>query len=75
MSFWVRSQDKKNLVEIERFMVAGNKVKGSSKLMALGMTLGKYSSNERAHAVIDSIQRKITSAAGLHIFFEMPQEM
>lgn len=75
MSFWVRSQDKRNLVEIERFIVAGTKVKGYSRLMSLGITLGKYSSNDRAMSVLESIQKKISAAAGEHIFYEMPGEM
>ncbi|MCK5056953.1 MAG: hypothetical protein KAT34_09880 [Candidatus Aminicenantes bacterium] len=75
MSFWVRSQDKKNLVVVDRFVIAGNKIKGYSQLTPLGITLGKYSSKERARAMLDTLQSKISSAPGLHIFYEMPREM
>lgn len=75
MSFWVRSQDRKNLVVVDRFLIAGNKIKGYSQLTPLGITLGKYSSNERARTMLDTMQSKINSAPGLHIFVEMPREM
>jgi hypothetical protein len=75
MSFWIRCQDKKQLVVIERFIVAGSKVKGYSPLVPLGITLGKYGSNERARAMLDTLQSKISSAEGMHIFYEMPREM
>ncbi|MCK4762466.1 MAG: hypothetical protein KAW12_09735 [Candidatus Aminicenantes bacterium] len=75
MSYWVRTQDKKNLVQLERILLNGKKVKGYSQMHPLGITLGSYGSEDRAAGVVDAMQGKIGSAAGLHIFFEMPREM
>lgn len=72
MSMWIRTQDKTRLAKLDSIQLTGKKIKGFSQFHALGLTLGKYESEESAASALDSLQSKIKSESGYHMVFEMP---
>lgn len=75
MSIWVRTQDKKWLVEVESIQISGEKIKGFNSVHAGGVILGKYSSEKSAVSVLNSLQNNLKSETGFRLVFEMPPEM
>ncbi|NIM16221.1 MAG: hypothetical protein GTO45_29805 [Candidatus Aminicenantes bacterium] len=75
MSIWVRTQDKKWLVEVDSIQISGQEVKGFNNVHADGVILGKYSSEKSAVSVLNSIQNNLNSETGIHVVFEMPPDM
>lgn len=78
MGLWIRNQKRQGLRLVRNLAVKGKKVVGYTMSGALAApdqsTLGKYGTEERAMAVLDSIQRKIESSSGGVAVFEMPKE-
>ena len=72
MSVWIRTQDKERLVKIESIQLSGRKLKGLSPLHPMGITLGKYESEESAASAMENIQGSIKKATGCNILVEMP---
>lgn len=72
MSLWIRTQDKMRLVKLDSLQLTGKKIKGFSQFHALGLTLGKYESQESAASALDSLQSKIKGETDYHTVFEMP---
>ena len=78
MELWIRSQNRKGLKLVRNLTVRGKKVVGYTLSMGIGApdqsTLGEYETEERAMAVLDSIEKKIEgSLAGIAVF-DMPKE-
>ena len=84
---WIRTQDKKHLVQCKGFSIVNNTIIGE-----YGEWLGAYSTEEKALKVLDMIQKRICDIEGMrlkvimlngdnrHIFitegyvFQMPQD-
>ncbi len=79
MNLWIRSQDKKNLINCARIWIEGsgiryketNYVRGSTYDYNNDYVLGEYSSKQRALEVLDAIQYALSTKNEL---FEMPEE-
>ena len=73
---WIRSQDKKILMEIKKIEIARNKVivgfNGNFE------TLGEYSTEEKALKVLDMIETHLEhleyKVSGREIIFQMPAD-
>ena len=59
MDLWVRSQDREDLIKVDRLAVNDNRIEANFKLFYSGcdyLVLGIYETNERALEVLDEIQ-------------------
>ena len=59
---WIRSQDKKRLIDAEMIEICDNRIFVSelpSEMITSGICVGKYGSEERAIEVLDEIQENI----------------
>ena len=59
MDLWIRSQDKTNLIKVDRLDVSENKIEANLKFHYNGcnyVVLGEYATKERALEVLDEIQ-------------------
>ncbi len=76
---WIRSQDRKSLLEIEDVEVDSiNQVWGIDKLLGKYSMLGEYSTSEKALIVFNEIQDELDSEefyiTDLPDVYEMPQD-
>lgn len=76
---WIRSQDRKSLLEIEDVEIDSiNQVWGIDKLLGKYSMLGEYSTSEKALIVFNEIQDELDSEefyiTDLPDVYEMPQE-
>lgn len=76
---WVRSQDRKSLLEIEDVEIDSiNQVWGIDKLLGKYSMLGEYSTSEKALIVFNEIQDELDSEefyiTDLPDVYEMPQD-
>lgn len=85
---WIRSQDKEELVNVQRLSVIDKRVVAVNSEKDGDYTyLGKYESKERTLKVLDNIQQQIISATSsdniyddgqtinhYEVVFEMPKE-
>jgi hypothetical protein len=63
MDLWVRSQDKENLLKIDRLDINDNTIMANMKKHYSGcdyIILGEYNSSIRTFEVLDEIQERIT---------------
>jgi len=78
MELWIRNQNRKGLMSVRNITVKGKKVVGYTVSMGIGAsdqsTLGEYETEERAMAVLDSIEKKIESSPVRIAVFDMPKE-
>ncbi len=78
MELWIRSQNRKGLKLARNLAVRGKKVVGYTLSMGIGApdqsTLGEYETEERAMAVLDSIEKKIEGSLARIAVFDMPKE-
>ncbi|WP_368489290.1 hypothetical protein [Clostridium sp. BJN0013] len=59
---WIRSQDKKRLIDAEMIEICDNRIFVSelpSEMITSGICVGKYGSEERAVEVLDGIQNAL----------------
>lgn len=75
MDLWIRSQDKEQLLQVERLFLR-DKMICTNISEVLGWTLlGEQSSKERALEVLDEIQNKLeTINEVITYIYEMPKE-
>ena len=77
MELWIRNQNRKGLRSVRSIAVKGRKVVGYTMSIGIGApdqsTLGEYETEERAIAVLDSIEKKIKSSFVISVF-DMPKE-
>ena len=76
---WIRSQDRKSLLEIEDVEIDSiNQVWGIDKLLGKYSMLGEYSTSEKALIVFNEIQDELDSEefyiTDLTDVYEMPQD-
>lgn len=76
---WIRSQDRKSLLEIENVEIDSiNQVWGIDKLLGKYSMLGEYSTSEKALIVFNEIQDELDSEefyiTDLPDVYEMPQD-
>lgn len=76
---WIRSQDRKSLLEIEDVEIDRiNQVWGIDKLLGKYSMLGEYSTSEKALIVFNEIQDELDSEefyiTDLPDVYEMPQD-
>ena len=76
---WIRSQDRKSLLEIEDVEIDSiNQVWGIDKLLGKYSMLGEYSTSEKALIVFNEIQDELDSEEfyiiDLPDVYEMPQD-
>lgn len=76
---WIRSQDRKSLLEIEDVEIDSiNQVWGIDKLLGKYSMLGEYSTSEKALMVFNEIQDELDSEefyiTDLPDVYEMPQD-
>ena len=76
---WIRSQDRKSLLEIEDVEIDSiNHVWGLDKLLGKYSMLGEYSTSEKALIVFNEIQDELDSEefyiTDLPDVYEMPQD-
>ena len=60
MELWIRSQDRENLLKVDRLDVNDNKIQANFKAYYSGcdyLIIGIYESNDRALEVLDEIQK------------------
>ena len=78
MELWIRNQNRKGLKSVRNIAVKGRKVVGYTMSIGIGApdqsTLGKYETEERTMAVLDSIEKNIESSPGRIAVFDMPKE-
>jgi len=78
MELWIRNQNRKGLKSVRNIALKGKKVVGYTMSIGIGApdqsTLGKYETEERTMAVLDSIEKKIESSPGRIAVFDMPKE-
>ena len=56
---WIRSQDKTDLIKSDYIVIIKNEIRASANLDGFLITIGKYSSQEKALKVLDIIQECI----------------
>ena len=56
---WIRSQDKTDLIKSDYIVIIKNEIRASANLDGFLITIGKYSSQEKALKVLDMIQECI----------------
>ena len=76
---WIRSQDRKSLLEIEDVEIDSiNQILGIDKLLGKYSMLGEYSTSEKALIVFNEIQDELDSEefyiTDLPDVYEMPQD-
>ena len=76
---WIRSQDRKSLLEIEDVEIDSiNQVWGIDKLLGKYSMLGEYSTSEKALIIFNEIQDELDSEefyiTDLPDVYEMPQD-
>lgn len=79
MNLWIRSQDKRNLINCARIWMEGGGITHKETYYICGSThdydnswiLGEYSSKQRALEVLDIIQYKLKAKSEV---FQMPEE-
>lgn len=76
---WVRTQDKKRLINVNEIYIDANVIKANYKEYYSGceyVFLGEYSKEERAIEILDEIQEKIEYYLDdkLSTIYEMPEE-
>ena len=55
----IRSQDKTDLIKSDYIVIIKNEIRASANLDGFLITIGKYSSQEKALKVLDMIQERI----------------
>lgn len=76
MELWIRSQDRKLLVKINRIDVDGYRIQGNHSDIDY-VTLGNYKNEERVLEILDEIQRYlviINDSDNYFYVYEMPKE-
>ena len=73
---WVRSQDKKTLVKVDKLIIAYDTDEKIYEIHNVYDSLGVYKSKERALEVLDEIQEFImmSKTTQLTTIYEMPKE-
>ena len=87
MGIWIRSQDKKSLIQCKNLHIGILIVKGYAILDGIGnLVLGSYETEERAIEMIDEIQNKILHSQDIEftksgfscnngvLFYQMPEK-
>ena len=76
---WVRSQDKKTLVKVDKLIIAYDTDEKIYEIHNVYDSLGVYKSKERALEVLDEIERLISSLSSKQSYiyypiYQMPNE-
>ena len=72
MKLWLRTQDRKRVMEIDNIYLKGNSLKFINQQYPFGLVLGKYKEPGKAQSVLDTIYSKLNSSTGSDCIFEMP---
>ena len=76
MDLWIRSQDKTNLIKVDRLDVSENKIEANLNFYYNGcnyVVLGEYATKERALEVLDEIHGCIQTNAGFEMYSNLGQ--
>jgi len=74
MKLWIKTQDKKRIMEIDNITMKGGSLKFVNQQYPFGVLLGKYKDQEKAQTILGTIFSKLNSAAGSDCVFEMPED-
>jgi len=74
MKLWIRTQDKKRVLEVDNITLKGGSLKFVNQQYPFGILLGKYKDTSKAQTILDSIFSKLNSSAGNDCTFEMPED-
>ncbi|MEN8221888.1 MAG: hypothetical protein ABFR36_01405 [Acidobacteriota bacterium] len=74
MKLWIKTQDKKRIMEIDNVSIKGNSLRFFSQQNPFGILLGKYKEPGKAQTILDTIFSRLNSAAGSDCVFEMPED-
>ena len=74
MKIWIRTQDKKRLVEVDNITLKGSSLKYVNQQYPFGILLGKYRDGAKAQSVLDTIFTRIKVAGQDDCVFEMPED-
>ncbi len=72
MKLWIKTQDKKRILEIDNISMKGSSLKFVNQQYPFGILLGKYKEPAKAQSVLDTIYSKLNSSTGSDCIFEMP---
>lgn len=74
MKLWIKTQDKKRVVEIDNILIKGGTLKYVSQQFPFGVLLGKYKDHDKARSTFDTLFSRLNSAGGNDCVFEMPED-
>ena len=74
MKLWIKTQDRKKIVEIDNISIKGGALKFVNQQYPFGVLLGKYKDPEKAQTIIETIFSKLNSSGGNDCVFEMPED-
>ena len=84
MELWIRSQNREDLIKVDRLAVNDNRIEANFKLFYGGcddLVIGVYETNERALEVLDEIHKLIKNASNSSnmmfpttLCYNMPEE-
>jgi len=74
MKLWIKTQDRKRILEIDNISLKGNTLKFVNQQYPFGIVLGKYKDRDKTRAIMDTIFSKLNSASGNDCVYEMPED-
>ena len=74
MKLWIKTQDKKRILEIDSVSLKRNTLKFINQQYPFGIVLGKYKDTSKAQTVLDTIFSKLNSASGNDCVYEIPED-
>ena len=74
MKLWIKTQDKKRILEIDNISLKGNTLKFMNQQYPFGVVLGKFRDEAKARTVLDTIFSKINSNSGSDCIYEIPED-
>ncbi len=74
MKLWIKTQDRKRILEIDNISLRGNTLKYINQQYPFGIVLGKYKDRDKAQIVIDTIFSRLNSASGNDCVYEIPED-
>ncbi len=74
MKLWIKTQDKKRILEINNISLKGSTLRFINQQYPFGIVLGKYKDRDKVQTVLDTIFSKLNSASGNDCVYEIPED-
>ena len=74
MKVWIRTQDKKRILNIDNIYLKGQAIKSVNQQYPFGLALGKFKDEEKAKSVLETIFAKMQASQGADCVYDIPEE-